>query len=1180
MSVERRTPGTTPEGRPSQSRANRQEELVAALLLERVEEALTDRNGGRHAFPWTPSQRVRVGVLGPHYPPPASTAALTGATAVASGTAPTSSTAGAAAATTPHPALVAQPVDNRGTVGVDFVVAEGASEIPLTIEVDYAIYHSEIPAFSEVAREAQTRAAAAAANPRRRPTVPVNPSWRRDGQHVTFSVQVPTDTGDHPVLSADATADPFVASARNAVTTHLAGPDALWKLSNNQTLPVADALADEPRFRQALASRRDPDWQPQWPIPQLTISTVPTVDGDIAISVSLTNEAMVTDRSNVQDLGIYDTRMRVVVEEPARLLPQQLSFADDDLRYRHAATVAGRGRGCVAVGQGPATVVAETLPTYVQHESRPTTHGVTLSFRGLASEHASKLSAIAGAMREFLRTWDFGNATGRELEQLSELRRQFEAETERFELGCDLLRQDERMRSAFTWTNQAFADARGTSAGWRLFQLVFIVTELGALAARENPDDPVLRRELDTVDVLWFPTGGGKTEAYLGLILVALFFDRLRGKLRGTTAWLLFPLRMLSVQQLARVSSILERADEIRTAKGLPGDPFALGYLVGANNTPNRLASPNNNWWPGLSAFARWSEADRNERRLVGVCPSCDDQNSVCLEADVAGARLLHVCRECGHVLKIYASDEEVTRYQPAVVVSTVDKITSFSFNGQLTSFNRGPRKHCPAHGWYTHSKCVVPDCSTDPATHGNPDGFLDPTPALWIQDELHLVREDLGVFASHYQTLVAELARGAGNEPSKVIAATATIEQYELQLSQVYGRRPRMFPAGRPTLARSFYNELVDDVRRIYVGVLPAGGGLAKVDVVGQVTVQLVREVHDLMDDPSPLITMLSKHGMEIDEEAARHQLFAYELALAYVNTKAHGVTILNELTSLSDDLLELGADRVRAEYLMGETSLGNLASVVAEVQRDPALTPRAERIRALVGTSVVSHGVDLDRLNLEVLAGMPPTYAMYIQAASRSGRSHVGLVMSVFDRTNRRETSMFQSFLTTHAALERMVEPVPVNRFASRAVQRTLPGIVCALLWDETRNPAWGTLREISMTRNFSAWWNAQGATLTPHLQDRIAAAYRCPIRMEEMAAEEDKLISAALHRWNHVERQRMQNWQAEWLTELFTVAAMNSLRDVQKPVEFSGGRNAGQVVARLYADQGGVEDSDEGE
>jgi len=99
----------------------------------------------------------------------------------------------------------------------------------------------------------------------------------------------------------------------------------------------------------------------------------------------------------------------------------------------------------------------------------------------------------------------------------------------------------------------------------------------------------------------------------------------------------------------------------------------------------------------------------------------------------------------------------------------------------------------------------MVKDCTTNPSTHGSPVGFYDPVPALWIQDELHLVREELGVFASQYQSMVSELAMSAGYEPSKVIAATATIEQFEDQLTQVYGRVPRMFPTGGPTLERNF---------------------------------------------------------------------------------------------------------------------------------------------------------------------------------------------------------------------------------------------------------------------------------------------------------------------------------------------------------------------------------------
>lgn len=1159
-----------PPAGTQQSPQNRLEQVLVGHLLEGAVETLTDRHGGTHLFPWSPDQQVRVGVLGVTFNIPRAGAQAAGA-APAAGS-PDGDGAGDGdgsgdAVPGPHNA-VAPPVDNRGVIGVDFVVAGGVSEIDLTIDVEHALYHPLVPDFAHVTAEAQRRAGATVSNPRRRPTVPISPSWKRDTRHVTLSLHVPVGRDEERMSSRDlAGGDPLEQDAASAVSDHYADPDALWQLRTNQTLPVGDALGTEVQFRQALSGRRDPAWQPLWPLPEVTVTTSPTVEGDVAVSVSLTNARILTDRT-LQDLAVYDARMSVHVDTPARLQPQVLGFADSDLRYREAATVVGRGRGCVAEpGEDANTIVAQTLPVHVQHVANPLHHGIDLTFAGLAEEHSSKLAAIASAMRAFLRSWDTSAAEGEELEQQVKLQDDFTAEVGRFELGCDLLQHDPRLARAFTLANRTFAEAKGAGAAWRLFQLVFIVSELGALAGRESPTMPALRNELDAVDVLWFPTGGGKTEAYLGLITVALFFDRLRDKLRGTTAWMLFPLRMLSVQQLARINEIIHYAEVVRTEEAITGDPFTLGYLVGAGNTPNRLTPPaRNSWWPGLAAFARLSQAERDERRLVGSCPACHAKDSVGLDADVAACRLLHVCRACGHVLPIYASDEEVTRYQASVIVSTVDKITSFSYNGQLTAFNRGPRKQCPQHGWYTHQGCVVKDCTTDPSTHHNPAGFHDPTPALWIQDELHLVREELGVFASHYHTLVAELARGAGHEPSKVIAATATIEQYEDQLSQVYGRRPRMFPVGGPTLERSFYTERTDDVRRMYLGVLPGGGGTAKVDIAGAIATHLISAVHDLTDDPTPLIAALAADGIEVDVATARQHLFDYELVLAYVNSKAHGVAVQDDIDRLSEELFAAGSDRVNYRYLMGETSLGELAAVVAAVQDDTLAIPRRDRIRALVGTSVVSHGVDLDRLNLEVLAGMPTSYAMYIQAASRAGRSHVGVVVSVFDRSNRRETSMFQSFATTHAALERMVEPVPVNRYATRAVERTLPGIVSALLWDETRDPRWPSTEEIGMTRRFRPWWDAVSATLLPDLRVRLERAYRCPVPDPAVAAEEQKLVDDALARWETVERQRMQQWQAEWLTELFTMPAMTSLRDVDPPVEFTGGDKATQIITRL--------------
>lgn len=1147
---------TSPLDRRTQTGTNRQEQVLVQHLLETLVNRLTDRNGTTHDFPWSPEQQVRIGVLRE------SRHRLTGEGL-------DGDEAGGAEAR----GHITRPVDNRGVIGVDFIVETESETIELVVDVTYAIYHPLARDHAAIATEARTRIAAAAASGKlnRRPTVPMQPAWTRDNRHVSISFGVPATADEYEVTSEHLNGgDPLENDAASAVRDHYLRPDALVRLSRNQTLRADEALGSLTEFRNALRDRQDSDWQPSWPLLRLTVATMRNTDGTLAVSVSITNERETSEWS-VQDLAAYDTRMKVQVTSPAKLRPQMLRFAEDDLRYADVATVPGRGRGCVALmGETDNTILAETLPRHIQHQTNMSQKDVDISYGRLAADCEAPLASIATAMRAFLRTWTVsGNAQAQA--QSQELRDRFEAEIERFELGLDLLSAYPDLYRAFALTNETFAAANGPTASWRLFQLVFVVSQLSSLAVREQPEDETLRAELDAVDVLWFATGGGKTEAYLGLATVGMFFDRLRGKERGTSAWLLFPLRMLSVQQLARICEVVHHAEQVRSEGALAGDPFSLGYLVGSGNTPNRLErKESHGWWPGLSAFIARSQERRDERRLVGACPKCGSADSVGLDAFQAEQRLIHVCRNCRYELPIHSSDEEVTRYQPSIVVSTVDKITAFARNGQLTSLNRGPRKGCPQHGWYTHEACVVPSCTQDPATHIEPVGFLDPTPALWIQDELHLVREELGVFAGHYHTLFAELARGAGNLPSKVITATATIEQYEDQLSQVYGRMPRLFPVGGPSIEKSFYTEVTGDIRRLYLGILPAGGGTVKVDLASIVGTHISKQIHDLLDDPTPVIAAWSQAGIAVTSEQAAEFLFDYEPILTYVNSKAHGISVLEDFQNLSAELNDAGSDLLKSEYLTGETTLGDLAAVVAAIQGDTMETPRHSRIRALVATSVISHGVDLDRLNFEVLAGMPPSYAQYIQATARAGRAHVGLVVSIFDRNNRRETSMYQSFATTHAALERMVEPVPVNRFATRAVERTLPGIVCSLLWDETRNSRWPSIESISMCRKYRRWWDANAANMNEHLRERIARAYSCPVDGAVFGPDEDRLVTSALDRWDNVERQRMQQWQAAWLTELFTSPAMTSLRDVDPPVEFSGGNRARQIIDRFDSER----------
>ncbi len=1148
----------------AQEPGNRAEQLVVYHLLHGLTEDLTDRNGHEHSFPWNPDQNVRIGVLGPRF---VHDLQVTGrGTDDGDEGESSESGEGVEGGNAFNLTAAVPPIDNTGVIGIDFVVAGQGGTLELAVEVDYALYHPVLPDYDVVEREANIRATSAAGT-RRRPRVPVNANWRRDNRHVSAVATIATPDAEFSSEYGFTTGDPFERDARDAVRDHYEDPRALCRLQNNQTIDVNDAMGGHDHYLAAVAGRRNPDWVPAWPIPRLEVSTIALTSGEVAVSVSLLN-ALETTSPRPQDLAMYDVRLAIRVGSPWELVPQRLHFADDDVRYAPAATVVGRGRGCVAIaGDEDNSIMAEVIPVYEQSVLQAVTHGADLRFSSLASDFSPTLERISAAMRTFHASWDStadGTLVGQR--QLEERRELFKDELDRFDLGRDLLVRDPRLGRAFGLANLAFSGSRGQDAAWRLFQLVFIVTELGALAGREAPEDASLRKEIETVDVLWFPTGGGKTEAYLGLILVALYFDRLRGKERGASAWLLFPLRMLSVQQLARVSEVLYHAEAIRASEGIGGDPFGLGYLVGAGNTPNRLARRDSGWWRGLEWFAGLETPERDQRRLVGACPRCREQDSVGLDADVVEQRVRHVCRSCDYELLIFFSDEEVTRYQPAVIVSTVDKLTGFSFNGELTAFHHGPRKRCPTHGWYSGPKCYAAECSVDVATHFDPTGFKDPVPSLWIQDELHLVRQELGVFAGHYHTLLAELARGAGLKPSKVIAATATIEQYEDQLRQVYGRTPRLFPVGGPSLRRSFYSEATDDVRRLFVGVLPSGGGTSKVDLATTVMRYFIEQVHRLMDNPSPLGDTLSAQGVVLSPAELRALLFDYELALSYVNSKTHGVQVLDAIQRLSQDLADEGSDRITAHYVQGETALSELASIVASIQSASITDPRAGRIRAMVGTAVISHGVDLDRLNFEVLAGMPSSYAEYIQATARAGRSHVGLVVSVFDRTNRRETSMFQSFMTTHAALERMVAPVPVNRYATRAVEKTLPGIVSALFWDETRNPSWGATRSISLTRNFQPWWDANAAGLGPVISSRIRAAYACPVPDLARQVDETRLVDDAQRRWDEVERSRMQQWHAEFMTELFSRPAMTSLRDVDPPIDFSSGPDSQLIVERL--------------
>lgn len=981
--------------------------------------------------------------------------------------------------------------------------------------------------------------------------------------------------------------------------------------SGIQTLPESALDSDDAWWEAIRAAEGAARTKPQ-PLHKATILVSQRRDrnGRLRLRVTLENESVAPkrrprgddERELGRDMHLFNSS---VLARRVHGTFNEIEFAQapEDFRYDELRRIWAHGSNAVSEGVDEH---GDPVPLTVQpHAVRTTTWPIfrqrrlltnpeyEIPFGVLAGEGwRGALATIEQGMHRFLADWgeELGKPEweGARLEECERDRAAFADEIRRFQLGLRALDEDPLLARAFRETNAVFDEigkARDIK-NWRLFQLVYQVMHVAALRARETNNSEYLS-ELDTADVLWFPTGGGKTEAYLGLITIGLFYDRLRGKTFGVSAILRFPLRMLSVQQLARVGTVVYTAEErraaIEQAEGLmTGDPFALGFYVGRQNTPNHLTGPKTwegesiLWWRDLLAS---DEEEALRRRVITEClnPRCTN-GEVRLEVDVDGVRLRHVCSNCGD-LRVFFTDDEVFRYLPAVTVCTVDKLAAVGFEPHVSHLISGPARKCPEHGYFTHfqgrfdkgkwianDRCLAGSYCNLPKTKYltvPPDKVKDPVPALQVQDEMHLLQEELGAFDAHYETLYEHLQRAVlsdadGNpigKPTKLLAATATIERYEEQVRNLYARRAKVFPAPGWTLERSFYTTLSNDAGRIYVGALPMLRDAAEFG--GRVQALLHAEVERMQDDPAAALEALQLETITTEQELA-DELFLYELSLGYVNRSRDGDVIQTELTEYDRDY-EL--DRLRTQLLASDAvTLSEIADTLRLIEAQGLSDEREQRLRALVGTSIVSHGVDIDRLNLMVVNWTPPKIADYIQASSRAGRSHVGLVILGHDRVSLREASHFHYFLPYHRFLERMVAPVPVNRFAKFAVERTLPGIVCALILQEFgRMPP----APLLFRTDFISWWNRSYAggkleeTLTDYTYDALGLTKRL---LEPDGTTTHVFDQGMVDSLKADIRQELQTIFSELkmptakkLPDMLTRKPMPSFRDVDAPIGF---------------------------
>lgn len=871
-----------------------------------------------------------------------------------------------------------------------------------------------------------------------------------------------------------------IAAALAVARTQLQADTRLWKhLSEpvNACRELGDArnIATADAYEAALTTMgRVPVAPPPWSLAaQVDVTQDPSDPNTLRIRVLLSNttpDSPAPDADRLlEERSIFDASLAVHVSG-ATIRPFDFLLAPKD--YRSKPQMPARGINCVAQpGDSPNSLVTETLPLFKQPHYR-TKEGLEVPFASLdVADPQPELTRIANEMQAYLASWDAFLQTqipptwGQpEVEACTRDRDEFSKEIEGFRLGIECLQRDANLAESFRLMNRTFAAIAAASGGriraWRLFQIGFIVSQLPALAVRELPQSAsdayaaTLRDMLNEVGVLWFPTGGGKTESYLGLIAVALIYDRLRGKSGGVCAWMRFPLRMLSLQQLERLGRVIAALNQLRAQvpKLLKGDPFAIGYYVGDGVTPNSISGEK-------MRDLENDKLSREQIRLLRKCPFCGSPVEV--RPIRATWRAAHVCANSAcfsntsDSLGIYKGslplcvvDNEIYRYLPSVLVGTVDKLAIIARSRFFPHLTRGPSQRCPTHGYTSYDECVErgswsANCEAKKRTLAPVAPIKDPGPSLLIQDELHLLRAELGVFNGHYEGLLRFLGERSHMRP-KILAATATIEAYDVHTFHVYLAKSRRYPQPAWQAGESFYATSTPlRFRRFYLGILNHTRGIE--DSAIRTMSLYIREIRRLKNDLRKAATIVGTP--DASDADVSEVLRLYDLTLSYVNRKATGGSLSDKAPFIDRLLARENLGTVKHRILTGDQTTEYIGDTLDLIEREKNETGEA-RLDIVIATNLISHGVDLERINMMTVCGMPSHYAEYVQSTSRAARSHPGVVFVCFKSRDPREHSQFEFFTQMHEHMERLIEAVAVNRFASFAPRKTVPGLLAGLL------------------------------------------------------------------------------------------------------------------------------------
>ncbi|MFH0517333.1 DISARM system helicase DrmA [Streptomyces sp. M41] len=670
----------------------------------------------------------------------------------------------------------------------------------------------------------------------------------------------------------------------------------------------------------------------------------------------------------------------------------------------------------------------------------------------------------------------------------------------RIQAGIDLLQDDPDALDAFRFANRAMwhqrvhtiaAGSRRRSStmsleeavqaadvpknrSWRPFQLAFLLLNLPSLANPAHPE----RADDDSAlaDLLWFPTGGGKTEAYLGLTAFTFAIRRRKPHLGGLDAEhgvaviMRYTLRLLTIQQFQRAAALICACEVIRREEPdrWGRNPFRIGLWVGGRVTPNttdqasdwvkerkkdkgysgfgRMGSPHQltscPWCGAKMEAGRDITVDNTLRRTFITCPDA-------YECPFGAAAFGLPADEQG--LPILVVDEEIYRNPPSLVIATVDKFAQLPWKGETQALFGQVSRRCTRHGYVTPSAVDVEwESSSHPASNGHPaastvDAARVRPPDLIVQDELHLISGPLGSLTGLYETAVDRLSTwepepGRTVRP-KVIASTATVRRADRQIHDLFARRTAVFPPSGLNADDTFFarrRSPKETPGRRYVGICAQGVRTKSVAIrvfVAQLgAAQYLYNTYGASELTDPYMTLVGYFNSLRDLGGMR-RLVEDDVSARLVRADRRGLA-----TRYVDELAEL------TSRMASDAIPDILAKLDISFGRRPKGSPRP--IDVLLATNMIAVGVDVSRLGVMVVNNQPKSTAEYIQATSRVGRRAPGLVFTVLNWARPRDLSHYETFESFHATIYQHVEALSVTPFADRAVDRGLTGVLASLV------------------------------------------------------------------------------------------------------------------------------------